>query len=296
MSALELRGLRELFKEPTWPTSVGKPPAKSRLGIDYDSSWARKPAARAARYAITEGLTRPLTRVVTSLEVHGAKELDEVPAPVIFVANHSSHLDTGVIITALPARYRKRTVVAAAADYFFDREWKADVWALLLAAIPIERQRISRKFFGLAEDLLSEGWSVLIFPEGGRTPDGWAQEFHPASAAYLAKRSGVAVVPIHLRGVRPVFPRGSGKLRPGKVEVRFGAPMQPRSGGAEGDREEDARHFSARLEAAVSVLADEAETDWWSARQRAAKHATPPLGGPSAAPWRRTWALPVPTG
>ena len=52
-----------------------------------------------------------------------------VESPVIFAANHASHVDTALLLSSLPVRFRHRTVVAAAADYFFDRRWKADLWA-----------------------------------------------------------------------------------------------------------------------------------------------------------------------
>ena len=55
---------------------------------------------------------------------------------------------------------------------------------------------------------------------------------------------------------------------------------------------EDARKFAARIERAVAALADEAESDWWSALKRAAAGTTPPFRGPSVSAWRREWALP----
>jgi hypothetical protein len=57
-------------------------------------------------------------------------------------------------------------------------------------------------------------------------------------------------------------------------------------------KEEDARHFALRIERAVAVLADEAESNWWVAQQRAATSATPDFRGPEIAPWRRAWVLP----
>ena len=54
---------------------------------------------------------------------------------------------------------------------------------------------------------------------------------------------------------------------------------------------EDSRRLAARIETAVAELADEAATDWWQARKRAAAGDTPSLQGPSSGAWRRTWAL-----
>lgn len=284
--------LASIVKAPTWPGTLERPAPRRNVGVDYDTTWSRSPAARLARAMLVDNLTRPFVHLVASPKVIGAEHLDPVEGPVIFASNHSSHLDTAIVLSSLPVRFRHHVVVAAAADYFFDRRWKADLWSLVLGTIPMERARVNRRSADLAAELLADGWSLVIFPEGGRTEDGWGQEFR-GGAAYLAKRCDVPVVPVHLHGVRPIFPKGGSRLRPGAVEVRFSQPLRPLAAPATASgRDEDARHFAARVEQAVAVLADEAATDWWSAQRRAAAGATPELRGPDAAPWRRTWALP----
>ena len=285
------RPLRRVLARPTWPGNLPRPPAPHRLGVGYDTSWSRTPAARLGRALVLDNLTRPALRLLAAPNVTGLERLEPLTGPVVFVANHTSHLDTALVLAALPVRFRHRCVVAAAADYFFDRHWKAALSSLTLATIPFERGRVNRQGTDLAAELLEAGWSVVIFDEGGRSPDGWGQRFR-GGAAYLARRCTVPVVPVHLHGVRPLLPKGGGRLRPGRVEIRFGAPLRPLPGGEAGDRGEDARRFAARIEEAVAVLADEAETDWWQARRRAADGATPDPRGPEAAPWRRAWALP----
>ncbi len=284
------RTLSAVVRAPTWPGSVERPVPRRNVGADYDTAWSRTPAARAARAVLVEGVTRPFVRAVAPPTILGADQLDALEGPAIFAANHSSHLDTAIVLSALPARFRRKSVVAAAADYFFDRRWKGDLWSLWLGTIPVERARISRRGADLAAKLIDDGWSLVIYPEGGRSQDGWGQEFH-GGAAYLAKRCSVPVVPVHLHGVRPILPKGRNRLRPGRVEVRIGTPLWPLAAAASG-REEDARRFAARIEASVAALADEAETDWWSARRRAAAGLTPDPRGPDVAPWRRAWELP----
>jgi 1-acyl-sn-glycerol-3-phosphate acyltransferase len=231
-----------------------------------------------------DDLTRPVLRVAMSPRVIGLEHLDPLLGPVILAANHASHLDTGLLLSNLPSQLRHRTMVAAAADYFFDRRWKAAFWSFGMAAIPMERTKVNRRSADLAARLVAEGWSLIIFPEGGRSADGWGQEFK-GGAAYLAKRCGVPVVPVHIRGTRAVLAKSSSRLRPGSTEIRLGDALRPEEG-------EDARKFAARIEGAVAVLADEAESDWWSARRRAAAGTTPSFRGPEASPWRREWALP----
>jgi 1-acyl-sn-glycerol-3-phosphate acyltransferase len=149
--------------------------------------------------------------------------------------------------------------------------------------VPIERHRVDRMSANRLAALLEDGWSLVIFPEGGRSPDGWGQP-HRAGAAWLAARTGRPVVPIHIEGTRRILPRGKGRLSPGRTQVTFGRPL--RGGPSE------SRDLAARLERAVEALADEQATDWWTATRRAAQRASPSLTGPSAAaPWRRTWAV-----
>jgi 1-acyl-sn-glycerol-3-phosphate acyltransferase len=271
------------YRAPTWPGGVERPPVVRRTGIDYDTSWARRYSTRLARAVVLDGITRPLVHVVASPRVDGLDRLDGLHGPVVFAANHASHVDTPLLLATLPDRFRHRTVVAAGADYFFDKRWKAALWSFSINAVPIERSRVSPRSTRLAAAVLDDGWSLVVFPEGGRSPDGWGQVHRPG-AAWLAMRSGVPVVPVHLEGTRRILRKGGGRLRPSTTAVTFGAPLRPDDG-------DDARSFAARIERAVAVLADEQATGFWNARRRAAADATPALTGPAAGAWRRTWSL-----
>jgi 1-acyl-sn-glycerol-3-phosphate acyltransferase len=262
---------------------VDRPPVERRLGVDYETEWARTYASRLARVVVTEGVTRPLIHLLASPTVAGTDRLAHLDEPLLFTANHASHIDTPLLLSVLPERWRHRTVVAAGADYFFDRRWKAMLFAFSINAIPIERLRVNRKSADLAADLLTDGWSLLIYPEGGRTPDGWGRPHRPG-AAWLAVRTGRAVVPVHVEGTRRILPRNGGRLRPGATRITFGRPLRPDPG-------EDARALSRRIERSVAVLADEQVTDWWTATRRAASGGTPALTGPDASGWRRIWSL-----
>jgi 1-acyl-sn-glycerol-3-phosphate acyltransferase len=268
---------------PSWPASVPRPVSPPSVGVDYDTGWARREAIRLARAALLDEVVRPLVEVVATPTLEGLDLLEGLEPPAIFAANHSSHLDTAILVACLPRRFRHRAVVAAGADYFFDRRLKAHLSAGLLGAIPIERVRVNRRSSELAESLLEDGWTLVIFPEGGRSPDGWAQPFR-GGAAFLSTRTGIPLVPVHIGGTRHILPKGATRLRPGPTTVTFGRPLRPEPG-------MDARRLAEDLESAVAVLADQATTDWWSARRRAAAGATPGLRGPEIAPWRRAWSL-----
>jgi 1-acyl-sn-glycerol-3-phosphate acyltransferase len=271
------------YAAPDWPESIPRPEPERTLGVDYDTEWSRRYGVRLARAMVLDNVARPIVRLVADPLVRGQDALCDLPSPVIFAANHSSHADTPLLLSCLPLRFRHRTVVVGAADYFFDRKWKAAMWSFLLAVIPIERTRVNRRSAELAADLLIDGWNLVIFPEGGRSPDGWGQTY-TGGAAYLAMRTGVPVVPVHLEGTRRILPKGRTRLQRTATTITFGLPLRSRP-------EENARRFSARIEAAVATLADETSSDWWTARRRAAAGATPPLQGPPVGAWRRSWAL-----
>ena len=251
--------------------------------MDYDTAWARRYGVRLARAAVIDGVTRPLVHALAAPTVDGLDRLESLVGPAIFVANHASHVDTPLILVSLPERFRHRCAVAAAADYFFDTRWKGAVNALSINAFPFERNRPSPRSTRLAGDLLIGGWNLLIFPEGGRSPDGWAHP-HGAGAAYLAVRHGVAIVPIHIEGTRRILKKGGRGIRPSTTSVTIGQPLGPDTG-------EGARDFATRIERCIAVLADEQANGFWVARQRAAAGTTPSMTGPDASGWRRTWVL-----
>jgi 1-acyl-sn-glycerol-3-phosphate acyltransferase len=221
------------------------------------------------------GLAQPTRR--------GADRLDGLSGPAVFAANHHSHIDTPLLLTSLPSPWRHRAVVGAAADYFFGTRITGALSALVIGAIPIDRAKISRASTDLARDLLNEGWSLVVFPEGGRSPDGWGQPFR-GGAAFIAKRTNTPVVPVHIEGTGRILRKGKSTPTPSRTTVTFGEPMYCRDN-------EDARVFNARIEARVAELADEAMTDWWQARKRAHAESTPALTGPQTATWRRVWEL-----
>jgi 1-acyl-sn-glycerol-3-phosphate acyltransferase len=274
------------FSAPTVPGGVEAPEGKRRSGADYDTAWARRYPARLARVALVEAVARPAVAALARPQRHGLDRLDalaEAGGPVIFAANHHSHVDTPLLVTTIPEPWRHKLFVGAAADYFFRTPLTSAVSALALGAIPIERTKVGRRSADRAAGLLTGGWSMLIFPEGGRSPDGWGQPFR-GGAAYLAVRCGVPVVPVHIDGTGRILRKGRKLPAPATARVTFGDPLVP-------GPDDDSRRFGAVIERAVAALADEATTDWWSARRRAHAGTTPPLLGPSAPAWRRAWAL-----
>ncbi|MEO5724923.1 MAG: lysophospholipid acyltransferase family protein [Ilumatobacteraceae bacterium] len=283
-----VRGMGFPYRAPNVPRGVEVPQEPGTLGADYDTGWARKLPARYARTLITEGPLRLGVKLLAQPEVVGLDRLEDLrrrddPPAVIFAPNHHSHVDTPLMVTVVPEPWRSKLVVAAAADYFFDTRLKATAAALALNAYPIDREVTGRKSSDKIRRLIADGWSLVIYPEGGRSPDGWGQDFK-GGAAYLSARTDAPVVPVFIDGTGAIFGKGMKRPKPGKSKVVFGAPLFPVEG-------ESTRRFNARIEAAVTALGDEAITDYWTSRRRAAAGTNPKLTGPVYTGWRRQWAV-----
>ncbi len=271
------------YAAPTAPQNVEIPPKRGATGTDFPTDWARTEPARRTRAMLIDGMVRPIMSGLAQPTRRGADRLDGLSGPAVFAANHHSHIDTPLLLTSLPSPWRHHAVVGAAADYFFGTRITGAISALVIGAIPIDRTKISRASTDLARDLINEGWSLVVFPEGGRSPDGWGQPFR-GGAAFIAKRTNTPVVPVHIEGTGRILRKGKSTPSPSRTTVTFGEPMYC-------GENEDARAFNVRIEARVAELADEAMTDWWQARRRAHAEATPALTGPLTATWRRVWEL-----
>lgn len=205
------------------------------------------PAVAAVRFVAQRGLLKPLVWTLVNVTTHGTEQIAHLKAPFIVVANHSSHLDAPLIIGWLPRRLSRYLAAGAAADYFFDVQWRKWLTTLFFNAFAIERNGEGKRG-GSSRSLLERGVPLLIFPEGGRSRTGAMGRFKPGAAA-LAMATKVACLPIALVGASAAMPRGVNWPRRGRlpVAVVFGAPMLP-------ERGESAEDFSRRLSDEVRRL------------------------------------------
>jgi 1-acyl-sn-glycerol-3-phosphate acyltransferase len=267
----------------------------SRQYAKMDVSWARGPVGRIVRGGILAAVLTPLLYLYIRHRVHGREVLDAEPTdPVIFVANHSSHLDTPTILRALPRAWRKRTAVAAAADYFYRSRWRAWSAALVFNTVPIGRTGggLGSGASDHVHELIEEGWNLLMFPEGTRSRDGEIGKVK-SGAAVLAAQHGLDLVPIWVGGTHEAMPPGRswpkrlrGRFFPRrvKVEVRFGAPIPPRDPSERRDVMAQVREFWEREGRPLSGEAPSARDVFAiHAARRAREHGSGDSGEPHGA-------------
>ncbi len=206
--------------------------------VQLDVPWARTRLAGLVREWFMRFILNPIMDYYARRKATGTDKLSEVEGPVILVANHASHMDTPVILSALPRQLRKRTVVVAAADYFYRNRMTAWIVSLIFNTTPIDRHAGAggwSKNGDHLEQLLTEGWSLLLYPEGTRSRSGVPGRVR-RGAAVLAATHHVSIVPIRVSGTSEAMPPGRiwpkrlvGKLtsKRHRITVAFGDPIPP---------------------------------------------------------------------
>jgi 1-acyl-sn-glycerol-3-phosphate acyltransferase len=202
---------------------------------NIDVPWARCAPARAVRETILQFILAPLMDLYLRPRVLGRDVFDRLPHPVILVANHSSHLDTPTILRALPLKWRQRTAVAAAADYFYKKRAVANMVALIFNTVPLMRQGggVNNGATEHVDRLIDQRWNLLMFPEGTRSRNGKLGKMRSGAAA-IAQAHDIPIVPIYLKGTHDAMPPGRNWpkrrrlfARRHRVEVHFGEPIWP---------------------------------------------------------------------
>jgi long-chain acyl-CoA synthetase len=196
--------------------------------------WAVGCVALAVRRLCDMLLHRPLLHSVVTLRTHGAARLAALASPVVFVANHLSYLDQPCIMFSLPPHVRYRTATAAWAEFFFvnfhtilQRLWKRftfEYGSIVLSLFPLPQSTGFRGSLQHMGWLVDHGFSILVFPEGERSPHGELLPFRQG-LGIMVSELGIPVVPVRLAGVERVLPRGARWPKRGEVSVTFGEPL-----------------------------------------------------------------------
>jgi len=174
------------------------------------------------------------------MQVAGLEHVEHLDRPVVFAANHQSHMDAPAVLWALPARWRYRLAIAMAKEFFsahfFPERYGRRAWltsslnyylaSLFFNAFPLpQREAGTRQTLRYIGALLGEGYSLLIFPEGKRTQAGEINAFR-AGIGMIGARLQVPVVPVRLTGLDRVLHQSSKMATPGPATVVFGPPLR----------------------------------------------------------------------
>lgn len=168
---------------------------------------------------------RAYLRIRHRIEVYGLENLYESKGSLVFAPNHTSHFDTMSIMGSIPGHAIHRTFAVAAKDYFFNKSWKALFSRVFINAMPFDRKGRVDESMAKCREILGQGGSLVIFPEGTRSPDGQIQDFKSGVGRLLAGHRRACGVPVYIDGAFGIMPKGSGFPRNGKLRVFYGKPI-----------------------------------------------------------------------
>jgi len=205
----------------TFPTDIAREKEKPREVGKPEFRQVPRWYARAFRTVITG-----IYRNYFSLKCYGLEHIPQ-DKPYIIMPNHTSHLDTLTVITALGTKaYRLWTL--AARDYWFATRFQGWFAGTCLNALPIEREGNFTEFLQdlrAANEVMSENNGLLIFPEGTRSLDGKLQPFKPGVLSLLIYTPNVPVIPAYIDGTYHALPKGRNLPKKHPVRIVFGEPF-----------------------------------------------------------------------
>jgi long-chain acyl-CoA synthetase len=216
-------------------------PAARRSEYTYPR-WTQREPIRWVRLAVYYTLAWPATQILGHPRMIGRENLRGLRGPVLIVSNHiTRRADIGLILAALPPRYRHRLATAMAGetlqnmrrpprDWLFARLWAYQLgyWlaTLLFNVFPLPRLSGFRESFRFAGESVDRGYSVLVFPEGevNNSEDGRLAPFQ-SGIGLLAENLGLPIIPMRLDGVWQMKQEGRRLAHIGEIIVRIGVPV-----------------------------------------------------------------------
>jgi long-chain acyl-CoA synthetase len=216
-------------------------PAAQRTQHIYQR-WTQRASVRWLRLAVYYSLVWPATQILGHPRILGRESLRSLRGPVLIVSNHiTRRADIGLILAALPRRYRHRLAIAMGGetlqqmrhpprDWFIAKRWAYQLGYWLVTALfnvfPLPQFSGFRESFRFAGESVDRGYSVLIFPEGevNNTATGEMAPFQ-SGIGLLAENLGLPIIPMRLDGVWQMKREHRRLARLGELTVRIGAPL-----------------------------------------------------------------------
>ena len=216
-----------------------QPQKSPQTGYRYPR-WAQRWPITWIRNFIYYLLTWPATMIMAHPKLVGRENLRDVNGPLLISCNHVTYIDVGFALLALPPRLRRRLAVGmwgellwemwrppAAWNWFMRLSYKVGYYLVvaLFNVFPLPQQSGVRESFAYAGESVDRGYSVLVYPEGVRTPDGKPSPFR-SGLGILAARLNIPVLPLRIDGLYEMKLAGHKIARPGQLKVVIGKPMR----------------------------------------------------------------------
>ncbi|MGC2111708.1 MAG: AMP-binding protein [Candidatus Korobacteraceae bacterium] len=216
-----------------------EPQESPRSGYRYPR-WAQRWPVTWVRTFIYYLLTWPATMIMAHPKLVGRENLRGIDGPLLISCNHVTYIDVGFALLALPPRLRRRLAVGMWGELLWEMWRPPQSWnwfmrlsykvgyylvVALFNVFPLPQQSGVRESFAYAGESVDRGYSVLVYPEGIRTPDGKPCAFR-SGLGMLAARLNVPVLPLRIDGLWEMKLSGRKIARRGELNVVIGKPMR----------------------------------------------------------------------
>jgi long-chain acyl-CoA synthetase len=201
--------------------------------------WAQRWPITWIREFIYYLLTWPATIIMAHPKIAGRENLRDIEGPLLVSCNHVTYIDLGFALKALPPRMRRKLAVGMWGELLWEmwrppQNWnwlmRLSYWVgyylvvALFSVFPLPQQSGVRESFAYAGESVDRGYSVLVYPEGVRTPDGKPSPFR-SGLGMLAARLNIPVLPLRIDGLFEMKLAGRKIAKRGELTVVIGKPM-----------------------------------------------------------------------
>jgi long-chain acyl-CoA synthetase len=201
--------------------------------------WAQRWPITWIREFIYYLLTWPATIIMAHPKIAGRENLRDIEGPLLVSCNHVTYIDLGFALKALPPRMRRKLTVGMWGELLWEmwrppQNWnwfmRLSYWVgyylvvALFNVFPLPQQSGVRESFAYAGESVDRGYSVLVYPEGVRTPDGKPSPFR-SGLGMLAARLNIPVLPLRIDGLFEMKLAGRKIAKRGELTVVIGKPM-----------------------------------------------------------------------
>jgi 1-acyl-sn-glycerol-3-phosphate acyltransferase len=168
-----------------------------------------------------------LAKFISGASIRWKGSMPEASCQRVYIANHTSHLDGIVIWAALPHEVREKTRLVAAQDYWEGGPIRRFLAKKVFNVILVNRENVSIRnnpLYHMLEEM-GDKYSIIIFPEGGRSTSGVIGEFKSGVYYLVKKRPELELIPVYLDNMNRILPKGFLLPAPMLSRVIFGAPL-----------------------------------------------------------------------
>lgn len=254
-AATTMQDLEKMVRE-----SAGAAAAGERANFHYPR-WVMRWPWTWIRPVVYYLLAWPATWILARPKIRGREKLRDLRGPALMICNHITYADIGYVLWALPPHLRRVAVAMQGERVAWMRkprpEWSlwervmlpVAYWLMtpLFHVFPLPQRAGFRESFQYAGEAADRGYSVLVFPEGVRTPDGEVHAFR-SGIGLLAQKLRLPVIPLRIHGLWELKARGQRVFAPhGAISVSIGEPVRFTA-------DADAEHITRALEQAVRDL------------------------------------------